>query len=294
MELVLLSLKRAQYCGLIVAAAACAPIAEGAATAPQSPPRAPPTSSEAPKPDAGTVPARSSGPAPAEGGVAALVDATAPDGGEVGASALLDAGAPPRATPGSGAASDAAVSAPLPLPEGSTVLHIGDSMAGALGVELNHELKRHKVKGILRFQTASYIPGWAWGKELPLYIAQFKPDLVLITLGTNEVKILDPSQRIPLIKRIVRQLGGRPCVWVAPPVWAPEKGLYQVIHDNIAPCRYMDTQAVYPDMPRLKDKIHPTIPARAVWAKRVVEWLAKERRPTADRAWELAPEAAEP
>lgn len=179
---------------------------------------------------------------------------------------------------------------PLPLPEGTLVLHIGDSMAGALGVALNDELKQHKIKGMLRFKTASYIPGWAGGLELPLHVSQLKPDLVLVTLGTNEVKMPDPTQRAPLVKKIVKLIGNRPCVWIAPPVWTQEKGLYQVIRDNVAPCRYMDTERVYPDMPRLGDKIHPTIGARKEWAKRVVDWLKKERRPTAEQPWALAPE----
>lgn len=228
-------------------------------------------------------------------------------------SAVADASptSPPVAGPSSSAAASSASSVPTlpsaapvpsaappveppkvsePLPENTVVLHIGDSMAGALGVALNDELKLHKVKGMLRFKTASYIPGWAGGLDLPLYISQYKPDLVLITLGTNEVKMPDPTQRAPLVRKIVKLVGDRPCVWIAPPVWTSEKGLYQVIKENVAPCRYMDTEQVYGDMPRLNDKIHPTIGARKEWAKRVVDWLAKERRPTAERPWALAPE----
>lgn len=205
------------------------------------------------------------------------------DAGPVAAEPV--AAQPPAAEP------PPAPSEPPPIPEGTTVLHIGDSMAGALGVALNDELKQRKVKGMLRFKAATYIPGWAWGKELPLYLAQVKPDLVLITLGTNEVKMPDPTMRAPTIRKLVGLLGGRPCVWIAPPVWAPEKGLYQVIRDNIAPCRYMDTERVYPDMPRLGDKIHPSINARKEWAKRVVNWLARERQPTTEAPWALRPES---
>jgi len=198
--------------------------------------------------------------------------------------------APPPPPTASATPAPAPAPDPLPIPEGTVVLHIGDSMAGALGVALNDELKQHKVKGMLRFKTASYIPGWAGGLELPLHLSQLKPDLVLITLGTNEVKMPEPAQRAPLVKKIVKLIGDRPCVWIAPPVWTAEKGLYQVIRENVAPCRYMDTEVVYPDMPRLGDKIHPTIGARKEWAKRVVAWLAKERRPAPQKPWALAPE----
>ncbi len=166
------------------------------------------------------------------------------------------------------------------------MLHIGDSMAGALGITLNKEFKQHGVRSVLRFKTASFIPTWAWSKELPVYLAQFKPDLVLITLGTNEVQIRKPESRIKLIKKLVARLGDRPCVWILPPLWeVGDTGLLPVIQANAAPCRVMDSNQVFPDMPRLKDKIHPTIAARAQWSKRVVEWLATERDPNGAKPW---------
>jgi lysophospholipase L1-like esterase len=161
-------------------------------------------------------------------------------------------------------------------------------MAAALGVTLNEELKSRGVKGVLRFKTASYIPTWAWSKELPLYLAHHKPDLVLITLGTNEVQMRDPTIRAKTIEKLVARLEGRPCVWIAPPLWeVGDTGLLPVIRKHARPCRFMDTASVYPDMPRLGDKIHPTIVARQEWAKRVVDWLAREREPKPDAPWRL-------
>lgn len=181
----------------------------------------------------------------------------------------------------------------LPLPEGTTVLHIGDSMAGALGIALNEELKKRKVKGVLRYKEATFIPTWAWGKELPLYMLQYTPDLVVITLGTNEVKMLDPTIRAPTIRRIIERLKGTPCVWVAPPLWAGETAMYRVLRESVPPCRYLDTERLYPKMPKVEDHIHPSMGARKEWARRVVDWLARERRPTSDHPWQLAP-APEP
>jgi hypothetical protein len=179
---------------------------------------------------------------------------------------------------------------PAPLPSGTTVLHVGDSFAGALGVALNAELKRQGVRGFLRYKTATFIPDWAFGPKLPLYIAQTNPDLVLINLGANEVQMFEPRQRAKTIQRLVGHMKGRPCVWIGPPVWAGDTGILSVIRENCGPCRFMDSNALYPDMPRLPDKIHPTMPAREEWARRVVDWLARERRPAPERPWELAPE----
>jgi hypothetical protein len=51
----------------------------------------------------------------------------------------------------------------------------------------------------------------------------------------------------------------------------------------------MDTDALVMDMPRMPDKIHPTMSARKVWAEYVVQWLARQRDPNAERPWELLP-----
>jgi lysophospholipase L1-like esterase len=172
------------------------------------------------------------------------------------------------------------------LPQGTTVLHIGDSFAGALGIPLRQELAQHGVKTALHFQTASYIPTWAHHKKLPLYLLQHRPDLVVITLGGNELAIDNPAQRAGTIRRLVKKLGDRPCVWVVPPLWKEENGLTRVIRESCLPCRFMDTNALIRDMPRA-DGVHPTQEARGDWAKLVVAWLAGQRDPTASRPWEL-------
>jgi hypothetical protein len=176
---------------------------------------------------------------------------------------------------------------PLPLPKGTTVLHIGDSFAGALGIELDKALKSRGVRGILRYTTSSYIPTWAWDKNLDQYLSDYQPDLVLITLGGNELEIARPGRRAETVQRLVQRLGGRPCVWIAPPLWKEENGLLEVIQNNLGSCRYMDTNAVIKYMPRAGDKIHPHMNARKDWAQVVLHWLSRERDPKGSRPWQL-------
>jgi len=199
-----------------------------------------------------------------------------------------------QAGPGAAATADDDVSGaprePLPLPEGTTVLHVGDSFAAALGLPLNRRLKEQGLRSILEYETASYIPGWSAGDKLQKLLWKYNPDLVLVTLGANELEIAEPEQRIRNIRRIVESFGDRPCVWIATPLWAGAKnGLMDIIRQNVAPCRYMDTNALIESMPRVSDGIHPTLAAREAWADVVVEWLRSERRPTAERPWALAP-----
>jgi hypothetical protein len=176
------------------------------------------------------------------------------------------------------------------LPAGTTVLHIGDSFAGALGIDLNRELKQTGIRGVLKYETATYIPTWASSKDLPGYLQRFQPDLVLITLGANELEVPDPTIRIPTIRRLVSRLGGRPCVWVSPPLWKGARpALLDTIRESCAPCLYLDSSALVPDLNRMRDHIHPSMEARKIWAKAVIGWLREHRNPSGERPWDLNP-----
>jgi lysophospholipase L1-like esterase len=169
------------------------------------------------------------------------------------------------------------------------VLHIGDSFAGALGLPLGRLLEERGVRSVLEFETASYIPTWAHQKDVRSLVRKYAPDLVLISLGANELEIMDPEQRAPTIQKLVAELEGRPCVWIAPPLWEPRTGLLEVIRERAAPCRYLDTSAFVLDMERARDGVHPTMQAREDWARIVLDWLARERAAVPGRPWQLRP-----
>jgi hypothetical protein len=239
--------------------------------------------------------------APAVAEPAALASPTptappAPSSGDTGATA--PAASPPAEEPHtvpenrSSDEQDAVVpSVPVAeLPAGTTVLHIGDSFAGAVGIDLNRQLKEAGVRGVLKYETATYIPTWASSKELPGYLDRFHPDLVLITLGANDLEIPDPTIRGPTIHRLVSRLGGRSCVWMAPPLWKGARpALLETIRESCAPCLYLDSSVLVPDLHRMRDHIHPTMEARKIWAKAVVAWLREHRNPDGERPWDLNP-----
>jgi hypothetical protein len=185
---------------------------------------------------------------------------------------------------------------PPPLPEGTVVLHIGDSMADALGKALNRELAKHGVKGYLEAKEATYIPQWAGFKmQLSSHLARRKPDLVIITLGGNETRMPDPTERVDAIKRLVKKVGDRPCIWIAAPLWDGLKhtGILDVIRENAAPCRYVDTNAMINDLERY-DGIHPTIPERTRWARFMIRWLMHNRDPDGPKPWSLEEKTSAP
>ncbi|HWA75089.1 MAG TPA: SGNH/GDSL hydrolase family protein [Polyangiaceae bacterium] len=180
------------------------------------------------------------------------------------------------------------------LPTGTLVLHVGDSFAAALGVPLAKRLKAAGLRNIVEFKTASYIPTWAFGPELKKFVTNYNPDLVLITLGANELEIPDPPQRVGAIKKIVATVGTKPCVWISPPLWKKDTGLLEVIRENVGPCRYLDSDSLVHDLPRGPDKIHPSTEGREMWAEAVFSWLGKARDPQGPRPWALRADGPNP
>lgn len=181
--------------------------------------------------------------------------------------------------------------APAALPEGTKVLHVGDSFAGALGIPLGALLEKAGVKSVLKHTDASYLTDWAWNGELEKFIWKYNPDLLIITLGANELAIAEPSQRIKTIRKITSLIGDRPCLWVAIPLWqGRHNGLMDVIRENSAPCVYWDSNRLIDveHMPRISDGIHPTTEARNAWAQVVFDWLEVHRKPEPSRPWVLA------
>lgn len=178
--------------------------------------------------------------------------------------------------------------APAPeLPTGTRVLQVGDSFAAALGIELGKLLKQSGLRTSLETKTPSYIGDWAFGPVLRKAISDYNPDLVLITLGANEVEIPVPAQRVVPIQRLVKSLGDRPCVWILPPLWKQDTGLMQVIKDNASPCQVLDSSTLVPSLPRGRDHIHPSSEGRVLWATAVFDWLKRAREPQGPRPWSL-------
>lgn len=200
--------------------------------------------------------------------------------------------ASPEPSPDPGLAASAvpeqALAPPPPLPEGTTVLLVGSSTAGAIGPALKQELEARGIACIVKGQDASYIPEWA-GEKMGLrqLVARYEPDLVLVSLGGNEVEIGDPASRAGAIRRVVAAIGGRPCVWIGTPKWKAlrHNGILEVIRENCAPCRFFDSDQLVPNMETFRDGVHPTVAERRRWASVLVQWLEQNRDPDGALPW---------
>ncbi len=206
----------------------------------------------------------------------------------------------PTSTPTPSASAPPPPPAPDPeLPAGTMVLHVGDSMADALGKDLKRELEAVGVKNRLIYKEATYIPEWAgvsdkWGYRAGL--AQTNPDLVIITLGGNELAMPEPQKRAEPIRNMVKAAGDRPCLWIAAPLWPDAKntGLFEVIKQNCAPCIFVDTNAMLKLEVLSSDHVHPTLPERKRWAKFMIRWLRHNRDPNGPKPWSFKPNLEPP
>jgi lysophospholipase L1-like esterase len=187
-----------------------------------------------------------------------------------------------------GSTSTAADGSTKPLPAKTTVLHVGDSFVhSGLTQRLKEVLSAEGVRLVARAEHSTNSLDWA--KRLPDEVASTQPDLVIVTLGGNEIasKHLDVQARA--IRKIVATIGDRPCVWTTPPLWRSEDGLFDTLQANVAPCRFFETDRhVGQYLPRRADKIHPTAEGGALWADALLSYLRRERVGE-PRPWTLSP-----
>jgi hypothetical protein len=174
-----------------------------------------------------------------------------------------------------------------PLPKGTVVLHVGDSFVhSGLTQTLRKHLEPMGVRYEVRAEKSTNSMDWA--KRMPELVSATQPDLVIVTLGGNELgsKHLDVEARA--VERIVKAIGGRPCVWTTPPLWMEESGVFDTIQTHLAPCRFFETDAVVGKFLERRDGIHPTMEAGGAWADALGGWLERERV-GANGPWELRP-----
>jgi hypothetical protein len=234
--------------------------------------------SAAPAPPPAT-PAPATPAAPAAEAPSAAPAASAPVTPTTAATAAPSA---PVASAPAASAAPAPAAAPPPIPPGTAVLHIGDSFAVAgFAQALKPHMAALGVRYEVRAETSSFTTTWA--SKIDLLVANTQPDLVIINLGANEFQNTDPPAHAPAIRRIVKAIGSRPCVWVSPPSWRKDTGITDVIRESSAPCRFFDSDAlVSQPIPRQGDHIHPSEAGGAIWAEAFWSWLTAERAPAGE------------
>ncbi len=145
------------------------------------------------------------------------------------------------------------------------VVHTGDSMVGGgLCKALAPKFKAEGTRFVRDVWESASIVAFAESDRLKQLMKKYDPDLVLLTLGANDVFDKHPEYMIRYIDAIVKTVGERDCYWIGPPLWKGDAGLNAVIRDHAAPCVFYDSSHL--TLQRAGDGIHPTDKGGAVWA----------------------------
>ena len=184
-----------------------------------------------------------------------------PDAPAVAAATLLAADVPTPEPP------------PAPPPEprplaGKKVLHVGDSMVGGqfgLTRALEAKLTRAGATLVRHTQVSATLTSFDHAPLLRDLLRAHEPDIVILTLGTNDTTVPFPRTFAPHVANIVRRLGDRECWWIGPPSWkGADTGLVSVLRENAGTCRFFDSTKL--ELERTSDGIHPSDRGAARWA----------------------------
>jgi lysophospholipase L1-like esterase len=145
------------------------------------------------------------------------------------------------------------------------VVHTGDSMVGGgLCKALQPKFKAEGTEFVRDVWESASIAAFAQSQRLPKLMKKYDPDLVLLTLGANDVFDRHPENMIRYIESIVKKIGDRDCYWIGPPLWKGDFGLVDVIREHVSPCKFFDSKNLV--LQRAGDGIHPTEKGGATWA----------------------------
>ncbi|MCP4605604.1 MAG: SGNH/GDSL hydrolase family protein [Proteobacteria bacterium] len=165
----------------------------------------------------------------------------------------------------------------VPNWEGLTVLHIGDSHVSA---GFKKELTR-----LFKAAGANYRPicwvgsrskSWVASGKLKRLLKKHRPDVVVVTLGTNAMKNPRPDLYSVWVHTLVEQIEDQFCYWIGPPPLLDDLvGFNEMLHSSSKPCRCFDSRQL--NTPKRKDgKFHLTKAQGEAWAKKVWEWMNGE------------------
>jgi lysophospholipase L1-like esterase len=160
--------------------------------------------------------------------------------------------------------------------KGKKVLHVGDSMVGGtfgLTRALEKKLTPEGAKLVRRTTVSESLASFDKGPILRDALHDEKPDIVIITLGANDVLSPYPETYGGSVERIVKRIGERECWWIGPPriksaVETPsgktsDLVLSEVIKGHAGTCHFVESTGLKID--RASDGVHPSNAGGEAW-----------------------------
>src|SRR6185503_17237769 len=112
---------------------------------------------------------------------------------------------------------------------------------------------------------------WLASRRLPDLLRRHNPDVVIITLGSNEQLYPNLEQYAEHVQKLVHKLAGRRCYFIGPPRWRVSR-IDEVQRTAAAPCPWFDSRPI--DAPRGgRMRAHFTLQGGHQWANAIWEWM---------------------
>jgi len=152
------------------------------------------------------------------------------------------------------------------------ILFFGDSMVEGLLRRMNcyAYANGHKVTNVVWYSSTTEI--WAKTDTLRYFINKVKPTFAMISIGGNEQFIKDTDSRESYIRKILKELGDTPFVWIGVPAWKEDTGINELTQRVVGKNRYFDSRGL--TLNRGRDHRHPTYSAASDWMDSVAVWMA--------------------
>jgi len=157
------------------------------------------------------------------------------------------------------------------LGPGSRLLLVGDSLAQGLAPPLGELAKGLGVAFRADGRVGTRIAQWAAQPWLSADLA-WGPTMVLVSLGTNDMKLPAPAVEQPALAQLAARLksSGSRVVWLNPPTMPfPDRGVLAMI--AATGLEVFHSEAL--QLTRGPDGIHPTVSAFAGWAGSIWRWV---------------------
>lgn len=152
----------------------------------------------------------------------------------------------------------------------------GDSMTSLLANRIADYGEKNGYSVTSVTWDGSSTLGWCNSDKLTKNLAETKPDFIFISLGGNEINLMNPSARSKYVKQLLEHIEGIPFIWVGPPIKGKDTKFEDMIKELIPEGTYFKTEM---DLELGPDHIHPTRRGAGVWVDSIMRWMPKTPHP---------------
>lgn len=155
-------------------------------------------------------------------------------------------------------------------------------MVPLVGNYLRPVYEAHGARYVMLSTHSSSTRSWASDARLLAALQEHDPDLVLISLGTNELFDQDLAGIARALDQLTALMAPRACLWIAPPAWAKDAGFAQTLREHRGSCEVFDSTRLR--FTRQSDGRHPDWSSSYRWAAEVWSTLGgTSRLPTGSK-----------